>query len=387
MDLWGWRGCFIVYSGIILNGVVCASVFRPVVITHVVDLGTPVAEHKASQHQNGLNNGKTKEPSPILEEPETEENTTLLNGGNSHHTSLRVLNHLSYKRPQLLNQICTASDSKLKTVGRTVPDEVILPKRYRSETFCVGTPTFTEKQAVRRHVNGHDQIEYAVRLKPFELKDIFLSGSLTNLPNQQQLSHPHTVYHRADSSTMVPTNEIVDAVELSQPQKASVWAELRTGMAEMTDFSILRDPVYLLFAVSNFLTNIGYDLPRVFLPTYAQPFNISKSDSPWLVSAWGIANTIGRVFVGWLADQRWAMPHRLWIYNFSLVICGIVNFCAPLCRDFPSLLVYSILFGFTLSKFSSILMTVDVVKFVSSRYLHKPHVSSSCGSARSGEAD
>jgi hypothetical protein len=35
----------------------------------------------------------------------------------------------------------------------------------------------------------------------------------------------------------------------------------------------------------------------------------------------GIANTIGRIVLGFLSDRQWI--NRLYLYNMSLAICGI----------------------------------------------------------------
>jgi len=37
-------------------------------------------------------------------------------------------------------------------------------------------------------------------------------------------------------------------------------------LTEMTDFSLLRDLIFVVFSVSNFLTSIGYNLPYIYIP-------------------------------------------------------------------------------------------------------------------------
>lgn len=112
------------------------------------------------------------------------------------------------------------------------------------------------------------------------------------------------------------------------------------------------------------LTNIGYDLPRVFLTEYAEKdCGIDGQRAAWLVSAWGIANTAGRVLIGWAADRRWALGRRLHIYIVSMIICGVVNMMANLYTNYASLLIYASLFGATLSKCKphSIMLTTRTI--------------------------
>jgi hypothetical protein len=41
--------------------------------------------------------------------------------------------------------------------------------------------------------------------------------------------------------------------------------ETRDTLTEMLDFSLLKDPIFILFTVSNFCTSIGFNIPYVYL--------------------------------------------------------------------------------------------------------------------------
>ena len=43
-----------------------------------------------------------------------------------------------------------------------------------------------------------------------------------------------------------------------------------------------------------------------------------------LIAIIGLANTIGRIILGYVSDKPWI--NRLWLYNSALTICGIGNF-------------------------------------------------------------
>lgn len=54
------------------------------------------------------------------------------------------------------------------------------------------------------------------------------------------------------------------------------------------DFSLLTDPIYLLFAISNFLTSIGFNAPPMFMPMNAEAvLGFNKVDASSTVSAYG----------------------------------------------------------------------------------------------------
>jgi hypothetical protein len=53
---------------------------------------------------------------------------------------------------------------------------------------------------------------------------------------------------------------------------------------------------------------------------------------------------LGRVFFGWLADQRWVSA--LAITNWSLISCGLLTIFCPLVPGYSMLMAYAGLFGF-----------------------------------------
>ena len=57
----------------------------------------------------------------------------------------------------------------------------------------------------------------------------------------------------------------------------------------------------------------------------------------------GIANTFGRVLVGWVSDRPWA--DALMINNVALMVGGIATIASPYCTDYWMFVVYSIIFG------------------------------------------
>jgi hypothetical protein len=41
--------------------------------------------------------------------------------------------------------------------------------------------------------------------------------------------------------------------------------ETKDTLTEMLDFSLLKDPIFILFTVSNFCTSVGFNIPYVYL--------------------------------------------------------------------------------------------------------------------------
>lgn len=89
----------------------------------------------------------------------------------------------------------------------------------------------------------------------------------------------------------------------------------------MMNFDLFHDPVFILFTVSNFCTSIGFNVPYVYLAAQAEVLHINKEQASYLLAIIGIANTVGRIILGYLADKAWV--NRLMVYNVCLTCCGL----------------------------------------------------------------
>ncbi|EDW06545.2 uncharacterized protein Dmoj_GI21795 [Drosophila mojavensis] len=125
--------------------------------------------------------------------------------------------------------------------------------------------------------------------------------------------------------------------------------ETRDTFAEMMNFSLLKDAIFVIFAVSNFCTSIGFNMPYLYVVSQAETLDISKKDASYLIASIGVANTVGRIILGYIADKPWV--NRLLIYNVCLTACGVATAMVPLCQDYNALLAYCSVFGFTIGAY------------------------------------
>lgn len=152
---------------------------------------------------------------------------------------------------------------------------------------------------------------------PLHRRDIFYQGSLMNIPQYRSRSdlkateetdlmeRPHSSYSHRNESNLCRC--------ISDDTKDTVM--------EMLDFSLLKDPIFILFTLSNFCTSIGFNVPYVFLVSRAELLGITTKNASYLLSTIGIANTVGRIVLGYIADKPWV--NRLWVYNVCLTTCGV----------------------------------------------------------------
>jgi len=84
-------------------------------------------------------------------------------------------------------------------------------------------------------------------------------------------------------------------------------------------WSLIKDWAFMMFAISNFLTSLGYPIPYSFVPDNSIELGLSPSQGSYLVGLIGISNTIARLILGFLSQKL----NRLFLYNTCLVICGL----------------------------------------------------------------
>lgn len=211
-------------------------------------------------------------------------------------------------------------------------------------------------------------------------EDIFYTGSLVNIAHHRSNQRVHRVsescagnahyddmhfdkFKRGSSGVVCTTGAsgrrptdretkiVVEAKEVDKDLCCGMVSspQAKEALRSMLDTSLLKDPIFLLFAFSNFCTSIGFNVPYVYIVASAKELGIAKENASLLLSVIGIANTVGRVALGWVADKPWV--NRLWIYNICLTICGIATFLSAFCLDFISLSVYASVYGFTIGAY------------------------------------
>ncbi|RUS91098.1 hypothetical protein EGW08_001123, partial [Elysia chlorotica] len=207
-------------------------------------------------------------------------------------------------------------------------------------------------------------------LAPLQRKDIFYSGNLLNIPMYR--SQPD-IYHRqvasssrsssVDHRAMLSRSQLDEIHNLkerkAQTGLSGVWAELVLTLKDMMSMDLLKNPVFLMFGVSNFFTSIGFNMPFIFLPDRAEIAGIDKNRAALLLSVIGIANTVGRMVFGYLSDRPWV--NRLILYNSALTVCGLATAFSPAAGgSYEMLVAYAAVFGLFIGVYVSLTSVVLV---------------------------
>lgn len=184
-------------------------------------------------------------------------------------------------------------------------------------------------------------------------KDIFFTGSTRSI---KELSKSNTYLSAVQKQTITHKN-------IPEKKKYSCIPcslECQATFAEMTDFSLLKDTIFLMFAVSNFLTSIGFNLPYLYIPNQVDGKYPKSEWSSYLLSAIGAGNTAGRIILGYVADKP--KVNRLVVYNICLTLCGIACIINVFCVSIVQNIIYALFYGFTTGAYVGLtsVITVDL---------------------------
>jgi len=325
---YAWTGASLIMGGLILNCIVCGALFRPLEIMNIHKPSKKDKGSKVSYKKNGTN-GKANDigfqdvyiderrdssPEPVVESPGRKpifsKNSSRLEGRN-HFRSLQ-------------------------TISQENSESLI--KRHRSEDH-IHKP---QMQSPAKHDRPADHIG------PIARKDVFYTSSLHNIPLYRS---NHNMY----------TQSILSIPELSDSEDktcCSCSPEMKDALKQMTNFGLLKDPLFLMFAISNFCTSVGFCVPYMYLPDRAIQLGMTEQQGAFLISVVGIANTVGRVVFGWLSDRPFV--NRLMLYNTVLTLCGISTVLSSFCTTFPLLATYAACFGMFLGVYVSLTSVVLV---------------------------
>lgn len=146
--------------------------------------------------------------------------------------------------------------------------------------------------------------------------DVFYHGSLHNLDlrrctvsdiaiNKSQYGSMHAVTDKPADLDYDEKHTVCKCIPCSK--------ETKDTLRQMMHFGLLRDPVFIIFAVSNFLTSIGFNIPYVYIAAQADVLGFTSEQGSYLLSIIGIANTVGRIILGYVSDKTWV--NRLLVYN------------------------------------------------------------------------
>lgn len=270
---YNWRGSMLIISAGVLECVIFGALFRP------------LEPQKKRKRIDSIINEDAKLESLPLSVPEVT------------------------GRPRSMGHFTIPRNIKFEENGN-VPGEM---KNSEINRLTLSQPLLTSSTHEHRHrIHRHgSQHERGMIYKP----DIFYQRSLQNISAVSS-----EVLQRRMSSLVKLKRSQIEEEETKMCGCIPCSKETKDTLREMLNFSLFCDILFVLFTISNFLTSLGFNIPYVFMISQAKSLGMDSDQSSLLLSVIGIANTVGRIVLGYLADKPWV--NRLYIYNVCLMLCG-----------------------------------------------------------------
>jgi len=402
----GWQGAFLVLSTIVLTNIFFGALFRPLPTSGSATGGsscgttTTNSNHGGSGDANNMidtdpENASLKKPPP----PNDIICNTFSNNGSfasGDHSLTSVppeikINGETFRPiakqvpagavpiggvPAVSNGSAAGGDGKYSEIARMALSHPVLPSQPQTSKPSLQYGSHSriyEKQraaAAAKHNGHHGHRAVNPNAGVMFRKDILYAASLYNIPEYK--SNPRRYSRHAialqDDQRRSLTKAASEARGIGETDGAGLNGEAGNScesgsgkdkicgcikgsneatkaFQEMMDLSLLKDWIFIMFAVSNFLTSIGFNAPYVYTVDRAKLLQIETDDASFLLSVIGIANTMGRIVLGYISDRSWI--DRLYLYNACLAVCGISLGMSNFCTDYTSQAVFCAVFGVT----------------------------------------
>lgn len=372
----GWRVTILVHAGLLLICAICGAMFRPIKPVRVTLADNP-EEDTARRHEeaveklNSMLKLHNKLDSGISMPPEMRFSNKV-----SPHTWMGVPNNTRYPTAE---EVFRGSNSHLSNghMGRrssanagaiknnlgTKPLFIDVPVAEKDEQEdsnsnidnmepLIGNPL----KVVTTQSHNHYRRSHADLIaRPFYRDDIFFGASLTRLP--QYTSRTSLGYHM--HVTHVPTKE--DTQEERSGKCKFCPEAVKRALATMLDVSLFRSPTFVLLALSGLFTMLGFFVPFVYAKKRGVINNMDDTSAKMLVSAIGIANTVGRILCGLMSSVPKISP--LWVNNLALTAGGIATMMSGMNYSCYFQYTYCAIFGLAVACFAS-LRSIMVVEYL-----------------------
>ncbi|EDS37193.1 monocarboxylate transporter 3 [Culex quinquefasciatus] len=234
--------------------------------------------------------------------------------------------------------------------------------RIRKHSTDDGSSMYTSKASLKA--------DRPAMVRPLSRKDIFYSGSVTNL-KEYQSQKSLTNYRNSVISLTKFERDHRNDVRVEDVEKGTEQYDLcpclklpesfKNAIGAMMDVSLLKDPVFMMIGISNIFGMAGLYVPFVYLVDAAVLDGIEQISASFLISIIGITNTVGRIVCGYVAD--FPKVDALFLNNICLVISTFAVSLTPFCHSYASYVVMAIAFGIAVAGYISLtsIILVDLL--------------------------
>ncbi|GAA5814561.1 hypothetical protein MFLAVUS_008059 [Mucor flavus] len=112
-------------------------------------------------------------------------------------------------------------------------------------------------------------------------------------------------------------------------EKPSTVPKKKLNFNAILDFSVCKDPKFVIWCIAGNLSIMAYYIPVFYLPTHATKIGLSPTQGSALVAVFSAINVFGRIFSGYLGDHvgvvNWSMT------PITAEITGMEKYSSGIC--------------------------------------------------------
>ncbi|XP_062588750.1 monocarboxylate transporter 9-like isoform X2 [Saccostrea cucullata] len=124
------------------------------------------------------------------------------------------------------------------------------------------------------------------------------------------------------------------------------------------NFKILKNPSFMRLLFAYTVGSIGTSLPQSYLPALAIEQEAETTNAALLITVSSFFDLLGRLLIGYISDKR--LVKRSYLIAVSMALSGVLQCLSPFYKDYWSLLLFSVFYGF-FSNFMSALYSATLL--------------------------
>ncbi|KAI4464034.1 monocarboxylate transporter [Holotrichia oblita] len=201
--------------------------------------------------------------------------------------------------------------------------------------------------------------------RPMYRDDIFYIGSIATLPEYQKSAMLRPPEVRSKKSVVeyhISVTRTATHYDMEEQALCKLCPEaIKRTLATMLDFRLMKSVSFNLMLINSFSVAFSFYTPFVYIKNRAIENKMDAAIALWLISAIGVANTIGRIICGILSS----FPNIK-----ANIVCGSLLFLGGVATVTSGLsyvpwfqFMYAVLYGLSMSSISTLrsVIIVDIL--------------------------
>ncbi|XP_015592061.1 monocarboxylate transporter 13 [Cephus cinctus] len=345
LDKFGYRGAVLIMGAITLNTLVCGLLYHPVE-QHMKEVPIPI--------EDGVDNQALSLDEVALDKKEEMEPPK---SGNPEEETARRMSEVS------LGQDKTVIFTVVETINEEEDqvEEVVPQKIDNDEEQSNDTATVVNDTADTRAENGDPpsgkELNVISGQTPQTSRNNSIRHSMKN-ETSYRLSRQHSIVSEMGTIALSPKMNVprmFRRIFKAQPSKKATnkpskiknvkdtESQEDSSSMKFFDFSVLRDPMYLVILISNSTSAISNTNFMILLPSYAISQGFDKNMSALLLSIVSALDLVGRIGGASLSDIDF-IP-KYYYFVGGLGTSGIALALLPMASSYTMLSFFCALFG------------------------------------------